>query len=216
MAQVFPRRSNLIARGTLIGVTVGLIVLVSAYWVYLRSPVFTGVGQSVPQPVPFSHQLHAGTMGIDCRYCHTTVETSPFAGMPDTKTCMNCHSVVKTDSALLAPIRASYQTGKAMQWTTVNNLPDYVFFNHSIHINKGIGCSSCHGDVANDATMVKAQSLQMGFCINCHMHPEQQIRPQSEVFNMSWQPPANQAEIGAALVQQYHVQSQLSCSTCHR
>ena len=216
MAQVFPRRANFIARATLLGIVGFLFALVSVYWVYLRSPAFTGLGQAPAQPVAFSHQLHAGQLGIDCRYCHTTVETSAFAGMPDTKTCMNCHSVVKTNSALLQPIRDSFQTGKAMQWATVNNLPDYVYFDHSIHINKGIGCVSCHSRVDQEPLMQKGATLQMGFCINCHMHPETQVRPREEVFNMSWQPPANQAVLAQTLIQQYNVESKISCSTCHR
>jgi hypothetical protein len=193
-----------------------LTVLIAAYWVYLRSPAYTDVGKAQPQPVPFSHQLHAGDMGIDCRYCHTTVETSAFAGMPDTKTCMNCHSVIQTGNPDLAPVRNSLATGIPLQWHVVNNLPDYVYFDHSIHINKGIGCSSCHGSVDQSAQMTKAQSLQMGFCVNCHTHPENNVRPKSEIFNMSWQPPANQAQLAAQIMQDENVQSKLSCSTCHR
>jgi len=216
MAQVFPRRANVLARAGLSG-GIGVVLILSAlYWVYLRTPAFTGVGQPVAQPVPFSHEIHAKELGIDCRYCHTTVETSAFAGMPDTKTCMNCHSVVLTQDPRLAPVRESFQTGKAIQWNTVNDLPDYVYFDHSAHINKGIGCSSCHGAVDQETTMTKGASLQMGFCINCHTHPEQQIRPQDQIFNMEWQPPANQTVVGAQLMQADHVQSKLSCSVCHR
>jgi Cytochrome c7 and related cytochrome c/Class III cytochrome C family len=216
VAQIFPRRANALARGSLLG-SIGLItVLIAVYWVYLRSPAYTQVGQAKPQPVPFSHQLHAGDMGIDCRYCHTTVETSSFAGMPDTKTCMNCHSVIQTSNPDLAPVRNSFATGVPLQWSTVNNLPDYVYFDHSIHINKGVGCSSCHGQVDQSAQMTKAESLQMGFCVNCHTHPGNAIRPHSEVFNMSWQPPANQAQLATLLMQDENVQSKLSCSTCHR
>lgn len=216
MAQVFPRRANTVARGSLIGGLGLLLILSAAYWVYIRTPLFTGVGFQQPQPVPFSHQIHAGELGIDCRYCHTTVETEAFAGMPDTKTCMNCHTIVRNQDPLLAPIRDSFNTGKAMQWTTVNDLPDYVFFDHSIHINKGIGCSSCHGQVDQEPLMSKGASLQMGFCINCHMHPEQNVRPRDQVFNMSWKPPANQVQMGTQLVQEYHIQTKLSCSVCHR
>lgn len=216
MAQVFPRRANVVARVGLSG-GIGVVLILSAlYWVYLRTPAFTGVGAPVAQPVPFSHQIHAGELGIDCRYCHTTVETSAFAGMPDTKTCMNCHSIVLTRDPRLAPVRESFRTGKAIHWNTVNNLPDYVYFDHSIHIAKGIGCSSCHGAVDQEPVMTKAASLQMGFCINCHMHPEQQVRPRDQIFNMSWQPPANQAVVGAELVKEYNIQTKISCSDCHR
>jgi hypothetical protein len=216
MAQLFPRPANLIARGSLLGSIFGLFLLVGIYWLYLRTPAFTHVGEPVSQPVPFSHQLHAGNLGLDCRYCHTTVETSAFAGMPDSKTCMNCHSVILANDPNLQPIRTSFATGQAMQWNKVNDLPDYVYFDHTIHINKGIGCSSCHGQVDQESVMTKGASLQMSFCVNCHTHPEQNIRPRDQVFNMSWTPPANQAEIATTLIQQYHVESKLSCSTCHR
>jgi hypothetical protein len=216
VAQIFPRRANLVARGSLLGGLTLVAVLITAYWFYLRSNPFTQIGQPQPQPVPFSHQLHAGDMGIDCRYCHTTVETSAFAGMPDTKTCMNCHSVIQTSNPDLAPVRNSFATGIPLQWHVVNNLPDYVYFDHSIHVNKGVGCSSCHGSVDQEAQMTKAQSLQMGFCVNCHTHPEQALRPQSEVFNMGWAPPANQAALGAEIMKDENVQSKISCSTCHR
>ncbi|HEX5414104.1 MAG TPA: cytochrome c3 family protein [Chloroflexota bacterium] len=216
MAQLFPRRANSISRVSLGGGIAGLLLLAAIYWVFLRTPAFTGVGQPLEQPVPFNHEIHAKELGIDCRYCHTTVETSAFAGMPDTKTCMNCHSIVLTQDPRLAPVRASAQSGTAIQWNTVNNLPDYVYFDHSAHVNKGIGCSSCHGAVDQEPTLSKGASLQMGFCVNCHTRPEQQIRPQDQIFNMEWSPPANQAEIGAKLMQEDHVQSKLSCSVCHR
>jgi Cytochrome c7 and related cytochrome c len=216
MAQVFPRRANTVARGTLLGVIILIGGLASLWWIYLRTPLFTNVGKQVPQPVPFSHLVHVNDLGMDCRYCHTTVETSAFAGMPDTKTCMNCHSRVLANDPRLEPIRQSFQTGQAMKWNTVNDLPDFVFFNHSIHINKGIGCSSCHGRDDLTPLMAKGQSLQMGFCVNCHTHPEEQVRPREEVFNMAWQQPANQIQLGTQLVQQYQIQSKLSCSTCHR
>jgi hypothetical protein len=216
VAQIFPRRANVFARWSLIGSILFLVFLVMAYWIYLRTPAFTEVGLAKPQPVPFSHQLHAGDMGIDCRYCHTTVETSPFGGMPDTKTCMNCHSVIQTTNPDLAVVRNSAATGQAIQWTRVNNIPDYVYFDHSIHINKGIGCSSCHGVVDQKPQMTKGASLQMSFCVNCHTHPEEQVRPHSEIFNMQWQPPANQEQLAAQLMLDQNVQSKLSCSTCHR
>jgi hypothetical protein len=187
-----------------------------ALYLYVRSPWVTQVGAAPEQPVPFSHEHHVVDDGIDCRYCHTTVETSAFAGMPDTKTCMNCHSQILADSPVLAPVRESFQTGKPIVWAKVDNLPDYVHFDHSIHVQKGIGCVSCHGQVDDMPLTAKAETLQMQFCVNCHMDPQKQVRPRSEVFNLAWQPPANYAVLQQQLAQKYGVHQAISCSTCHQ
>ncbi len=184
------------------------------------------------QPVPFSHQHHVAGLGLDCRYCHTSVETSSFAGIPPTQTCMNCHSQIWTNAAMLEPVRASFRSGQSLHWTRVNDLPDFVYFDHSIHIHKGIGCDSCHGPVDRMPLMYQAKSLQMDFCLDCHRAPQKYIRPRSQVFNMEYQPPSaerpvtvggrsysDQESLGRALLQQYQVRGVrdiTSCSTCHR
>ena len=168
------------------------------------------------QPVPFSHEHHVGGLGIDCRYCHTTVENSSFANIPPTKTCMNCHSQIWNTSPTLEPVRDSFRTDRSIRWIRVHDLPDYVFFNHSIHVAKGVGCTTCHGQVNRMPLMWQHASLQMEWCLECHRNPEQFVRPKSEVFNVNWQPPPDQAEQGRKLVAEYKIQSLTSCSTCHR
>ena len=216
MAQFFSRTANTVARFTLWGfaAAVGLVML-GGFWV-VRSPYETRESEPREQPVPFSHEHHAGGLGIDCRYCHTTVEKSSFANIPATKICMNCHSQMWASSATLEPVRDSYRTGRSIAWTRIYDLPDFVYFNHSVHVNKGIGCSECHGRVDQMPLTWQAVSLEMQWCLNCHRHPEMRVRPQSEVFNMAYVHPANQAEMGRRLVQEYHIQSLTSCSNCHR
>ena len=172
------------------------------------------------QPVQFSHKHHVGDDGIDCRYCHTTVETGASAGIPPTKTCMNCHSQLFADSQYLEPVRESWRTGTPLQWTRVHDLPDFVYFNHSIHVNKGIGCSTCHGRIDQMPQTWQVSSLQMEWCLQCHRNPENFIRPRDKVFEMEWPPEGfNQATEGPKLASQYKLQSKevmTSCSTCHR
>jgi hypothetical protein len=182
--------------------------------------------------VPFSHQHHVAGLGIDCRYCHTSVETSSFAGIPPTKTCMNCHSQIWTNAALLEPVRESYRSGKSLVWTRVNDLPDFTYFNHSIHINKGVGCDTCHGPVDRMPLMYNQTSLQMEWCLECHRAPEKNLRPRDQVFNMRYEQPSSgkpvevdgkqytdQLSLGTDLVKKYKLRSVTditSCSTCHR
>ena len=216
MSQIFHRSTNTFARVSIYGaVFIGAGVLL-ALWLLVRSSYFTGVGTPVNQPIAFSHKHHVGDDGIDCRYCHTSVENSSFAGMPPTQTCMNCHSQIWATSGALALVRQSFQTDQPIVWNRVNQLPDYVYFDHSIHVNKGIGCSSCHGQIDQMPLTEKAASFQMEFCINCHRDPAQYVRPLDQVFNVDYQYPANQAELGAELVKQYNIQTLTSCSTCHR
>ena len=158
-----------------------------------RSPYITYAGVRKSQPVPFSHQHHVTGLGIDCRYCHTSVEQSSFAGIPPTKTCMNCHAQIWTNAAYLEPVRESFRTGRSLEWTRVNQLPDYVYFNHSIHVNKGVGCNTCHGPVDQMPLMYQYASLQMEFCLDCHRAPEKYLRPREQVFNMRYEPPVNNA-----------------------
>ena len=216
MAQIFHRSTNTIARVTLFG-GVFIVALLSYIWadVY-RSGYFTEVNVPRDQPVPFSHKHHVSDDGIDCRYCHTSVETSKFAGVPSTETCMTCHSQIWVDSPMLKPVRDSFQTGQSLAWTRVNVLPDYVYFDHSIHIHKGIGCSTCHGPVDQMPLTWRANTLFMGWCLDCHQAPENFVRPRDQVFNMDWTPPANQHALGEELVKKYNIQKLTDCWTCHR
>ncbi len=190
MAQIFDRSSNALARMSL--VLTGLIVI--ALGVTLdqlqRSPWVTRQGQRPDQPVPFSHKHHVQGLGLQCQYCHTTVETSSYAGIPPTRTCMNCHAQIWTNAQLLEPVRNSWATGQSIVWTRVHDLPDYVFFNHSVHVNKGIGCSSCHGRVDQMPLMYMQNTLQMEWCLDCHRKPAKNIRPTSQIYNMAWEAPS--------------------------
>jgi hypothetical protein len=190
MAQIFDRSSNALARMSL--VLTGLIVI--ALGVTLdslqRSPWVTRQGQRPDQPVPFSHKHHVQGLGLQCQYCHVTVEKSSYAGIPPTKTCMNCHAQIWTNAALLEPVRHSWATGESLVWTKVHDLPDYVYFNHSIHVNKGLGCASCHGRVDLMPLMYQQNTLQMEWCLNCHRDPAKNLRPVSQVYNMAWQGPS--------------------------
>ena len=206
MAQIFHPSTNAIARLRILlglGSVAGFLV---AFDLITRSPYTTEVNVARAQPVPFSHKHHAN-MGIDCRYCHTSVEDAAFAGIPPTKTCMYCHSMIFSEAPMLEPVRESWKTGKSLQWDRVHDLPQFVYFNHSIHVNKGIGCSTCHGRVDEMPLMRKQNTLFMSWCLDCHRQPEQFVRPKSELFNMAWQPPANQAEVGAQLVKEYKIKA---------
>jgi len=218
MAQIFRRSSNTLARALLVGAVVCFFLLWGVVYAIYRSPYTTNKNVPVVQEVPFSHQHHYSGLGIDCRYCHSSVENSSFAGLPSTETCMTCHSQVWTDAPMLAPVRESLTTGRPLKWNRVNDLPDFVFFNHSIHVQKGIGCSSCHGRVDLMPLTWKAHSLYMRWCLDCHEAPERQVRPKDQVFNMRWEPPPDQLERGRRLVQQYeiHTEQLRDCGICHR
>ena len=219
VAQIFPRSSNTVARASIVGLLFIIAAGLAFLYLYVRSPYFRQSEAPITQPVPFSHEHHVGGLGIDCRYCHTSVENSTFAGLPPTQTCMNCHSQIWTQAPVLEPVRQSWQTGQPIIWNRVYNLPDFVYFNHSIHVQKGVGCETCHGRVDQMALTYKATSLQMGWCLDCHRDPAKYIRPLDQVFTMGWQPAEDQAVLGKQLVQQYHIASVnrlTSCSTCHR
>ena len=184
-----------------------------------RSDCLYGVGVAPAQPVPFSHKHHSGELGIDCRYCHQQVEYLATAGIPPTWTCMTCHSQIWTGATMLAPVRDSLANDTPLHWTRVNRLPDYVYYNHSIHITKGIGCSTCHGAVDQMQLTYRANAFKMEFCINCHRNPQANVRPKSEIWNMEWSPPVNQATLGPQLVAAYQIkgaQVLTDCSICHR
>jgi hypothetical protein len=230
--QIFHRSANVISRLSIYG---GIFTLALALWAciqFQRSPYVTYAGVARPQPAPFSHQHHVAALGIDCRYCHTSVENSSFAGIPPTKTCMNCHSQIWTAAPILEPVRESFRTGKSLVWNRVNDLPDFVYFDHSIHVNKGVGCNTCHGPVDRMPLMFNYASLQMEWCIECHRGPEKNLRPREQVFNMRYQQPTTdlpvvvdgksftgQLALGTYLAGKYHLRSVMditSCSTCHR
>jgi len=214
MGQIFHRSTNTLSRVTIFGAVffIGFVL-----WVIggiVRSPYFTNQGIAREQPVPFSHQHHVAGLGIDCRYCHTSVEVSSFAGIPPTQTCMNCHAQIWTNAQMLEPVRASYQTNQPIVWSRVHRLPDFVHFNHSIHVAKGIGCASCHGRIDKMGLTYQASPLTMEWCLDCHRNPEKNVRPRSEVFNMAYTA-VNQADLGPRLVKEYKIQKLTSCSTCH-
>lgn len=216
MAQIFHQSTNTISKVSIFGAVFFIGFLTWMGYGVMGSPYVTQQYVVREQPVQFSHAHHVGGVGLDCRYCHTSVETSAFAGIPPVKTCMNCHSQLWSDSPYLEPVRASFRSEQPLEWNRVNDLPDFVYFNHSIHINKGVGCDTCHGKVDRMPLMWQHASLQMEWCLDCHRHPEQYVRPKDQVFNMKYQPPANQAALGKELVAVYKIQNLTNCTTCHR
>ncbi len=219
MPQLFHRSTNTLAR---LSIVLGILLAGGVLWLLLqanRTPFVTQAFIAREQPVQFSHKHHVGDDGIDCRYCHTTVETTASAGMPATKTCMNCHSQLFANSPYLEIVRESWRSGLPIKWTRVHDLPDFVYFNHSIHVNKGVGCSTCHGRVDLMPLMWNVASLQMEWCLACHRNPEPNLREQKDITNMEWVAPADQAVKGKDLARKYNLQSTqvlTSCSTCHR
>jgi Cytochrome c7 and related cytochrome c len=216
MAQIFHRSTNTISRVSVFGGIGIIVVLVATLAAINRSSYVTEVGVARSQPVQFSHKHHVSDDGIDCRYCHTSVEESSFAGIPSTKICMSCHTQIWAESPILEPVRESFRTGKSLEWTRVHNLPGFVYFDHSIHVHKGVGCTTCHGRVDQMPLMWRENTLYMEWCLECHRNPEQFVRPREQVFNMDWQPPSDQIAIGQKLVQEYKIESLTSCSVCHR
>ena len=218
MAQIFHSKTNILSK---VSIIVGALLAGGALALVLglaRSPYVNMVGVSREQPVPFSHKHHINGLGIDCRYCHVSVEDAAFAGIPAIKTCMTCHSQIWTEAPILEPIRASYRTDEAIKWLRVHDLPDFVYFNHSIHVRKGVGCESCHGRVDQMPLMRKVNSLDMQWCIQCHKQPEKFIRPREAVYQMGWKPEGDQLALGKKLVDDYHIDKakMLNCSICHR
>lgn len=183
---------------------------------YLFNPKRADVGYSPVQPLPYSHKLHAGNLGIDCRYCHSTVEKSAFAALPATEVCMNCHARVRKDSALLQPVRDSYASGQPIPWVRIHRLPDYVYFNHQAHVTAGVSCVSCHGRVDQMIEVRQVQPLSMAWCLECHRNPAANIRPRALVTKLDWQPGRDPAAIGRELMAANHISPPLNCSGCHR
>lgn len=218
MAAIFPKWANKVPLQLLIGLALTGSAVFAGVW-YYWTPEWSRVGYMPVQPVPFSHYLHAEQLGMDCRYCHTYVDEVGHANVPGSSTCMNCHEQwIQPDSPLLAPVRASYASGEPVNWVRLHKVPDYVYFNHSVHVARGISCVECHGEINVMEEVYHAKSLSMGFCLECHREPERFIRPAAEVYNLNWQPAsaAEQKEMGAELVSAWNVNPPQSCSGCHR
>jgi menaquinone reductase, multiheme cytochrome c subunit len=212
---LFPRwLDNTVKAGGLLAV-VGVLVVIGLLY-YGISPQAMDIGYEPKQPVPYSHRLHAGELGIDCRYCHNTVERSAFASVPPTETCMNCHTTIRPDSDKLLPVRESHDTGLPVQWIRVHDNPDFVYFNHSAHVTRGVGCVECHGRVDKMDEVYQAKALSMAWCLGCHRDPDTHLRPPEEVTNMQWVAPGDPAAYGAKLRKERDINPPTDCSTCHR
>lgn len=229
MTQIFPRWFDTLARAAIVGSLLLVPGAAVALGIFYRSDYVTGAHTAYEQPLPFSHEHHVGQLGIDCRYCHTSVDQSAFAGMPSTETCMNCHEQIWVGAEMLAPVRESWKSGTPLHWKRVHNLPGFVYFDHSIHLAKGVGCVECHGRVDRMPLTWQEKPLTMGWCLDCHRDPASRLRPRSEVFNLTWTPsghldpltgePPPSGELGRELMKDYRVRDArdlTSCSTCHR
>jgi len=216
MPQIFRRSANTLSKLSLAGALIAAGGLILTAMILGRSSYVTRAQEFIEQPVQFSHLHHVGDDGIDCRYCHTSVETSAFAGIPPTKTCMNCHTQIWSTAPILEPVRASFRDDRPMKWIRVHDLPDFAYFNHSIHIKKGVGCETCHGRIDRMPLTLQQNTLQMNWCLDCHRNPENYVRPRSEVFTMGYVPSEPQSVIGPRLVKEYGIRGNTSCSTCHR
>jgi len=214
--QIFHRSFNTISKASIVGLVLLLVAIGAAATAMFRSPYATRATEPITQPVPFSHKHHVNGLGVDCRYCHTTVETAAFADIPPIETCMSCHSQIWVDSPMLEPVRRSFRTGEPLEWVRVHDLPDFVYFDHSIHVNKGVGCVTCHGQVDQMPLTWQQNTLYMEWCLECHRQPEAFVRPRDKVFDMTWQPPRDQLALGRKLVKDYKIRSLTDCTTCHR
>ena len=215
MAQIFPQWTNRIPIAIAIALLPSSALTVTLVY-YYGSPKFTDVGYRPVQPIPYSHKLHAGELGIDCRYCHAQVEVSPVATVPPSKVCMNCHTVVKRDSLQLEPLRESMITGNPIQWIRVHNVPDYAYFDHSIHVGAGVGCASCHGRIDEMEVVQQARPLSMRWCLDCHRDPDRHLRPLDEVTNMAWTPLEDQKDLAKEIRAERDINPSTDCSACHR
>ncbi len=217
----FPPWSNYLFPAALI-FAIGVLTYLPLVLTLGLSPTTRAVGYQPKQPLPFSHAVHAGKLQIDCRYCHSTVEKAAFAAIPPTQTCLNCHAGIKSDSPQLEAVRVSFEKGTPVSWVKVHDLPDFVYFNHSAHINKGVACQKCHGQITEMEEVRQVQPLSMAWCLECHRAPQNYLRPRDQVTSMTWDVTTTgktQSELGAELAAVYHVQSQqfmTSCTTCHR
>jgi hypothetical protein len=218
MPQIFSPRANQIFRFVLYGAILAMILGPTAWIINDHSPYVSGALQAREQPVPFSHAHHVGEIGLDCRYCHQSVETSASAGLPATEVCMTCHSQLFTDQPMLEPVRQSLVQNRPIVWTRVNWLPDFVFFNHAVHVNNGVGCVTCHGRVDQMPITWQAEPLTMQWCLGCHRDPGPNLRPEDQIFSMDWQPAGDRNKLAAALLAHYHIDTRTmtDCYVCHR
>jgi len=215
LAQIFSPKMNRFLVNLLIGSGIAVLLVVLFFW-YYGSPKYTDVGYRPAQPVKFSHKLHAGDLGMDCRYCHSQIEQAQFANIPPTQTCMNCHQVVGVDNPNVDPVRESWNTGKPIEWVRVHMLPDYAYFNHAAHLRAGVGCIECHGNVRQMDLIEQKQPLSMAWCLDCHRSPDTRLRPLAELTNMEWTPPADHAEWVARFKTEQKINPPEDCSACHR
>lgn len=215
MAQLFPRWTNKIPAVLIIGIVFLAIAITFFFW-YYGSPRYTEIGYRPKQPAPYSHKLHAGDLGLDCRYCHYDIEVSPVANVPPTQVCMNCHKQILTESEKLLPVRESWASGVPIQWVRVHKLPDFAFFNHRAHLRAGVGCASCHGNVANMEVVQVVTPLSMSWCLNCHRNPDMTLRRANEITDMNWTPPKDQLQFAARVKKEKSIAPPTECSGCHR
>ena len=226
MANLFPRWTNLLAPKVIFcgGLVVTAVTL--GMWYYFTGK-YTRVGYMPTQPVAFQHTIHVQQLGMDCRYCHSYVEVSSHSNVPNTQTCMNCHTAIKANSPKLQPVRDSWKTGQPVEWVRIHRLPDYAYYNHAAHVNRGISCVSCHGQINEMNVVWEDKSLGMAWCLECHRNPENYLRPLSEITHLDWKPsdlgtnaatgkPWTQLEIGTKLKAEWHVDPKVTCATCHR
>jgi hypothetical protein len=215
LAQIFPEWTNKIPTIIAIVVVVFTVAAIGFFW-YYGSPRYTDVGYRPIQPVHYSHNLHAGDLGIDCRYCHYDIEYSSVANLPPTQVCMNCHKIIGTDNDRLQPVRDSWANDIPIRWVRVHSLPDYAYFNHAAHLRAGVGCSTCHGNIAAMEVVEQKQPLSMGWCLDCHRNPGPSLRPLDQITNMTWKAPSNQQEIASKLIEDRKIAPPVECSGCHR
>ncbi len=217
MSQVFPKWANFVPVILILGLIGGGPVAVGVIW-YFGSPKFLDVGYRPKQPVPFSHRLHAGELGMDCRYCHSSVEQSYEANIPPTQTCMNCHSMILPESDKLQPIRESFKKGTPIKWVRVHKIAEYSYFDHSVHLRAGVGCASCHGKINKMEIVEQKKPLSMGWCLDCHRNPDPHLRDLTNVSvtDMDWVPPSNQSELATRLINEKNLNPPEDCSACHR
>ncbi len=216
MSQIFPKWANKLPIITAIIVVLSAVAVIGLFW-YYGSPKYIDVGYRPEQPVDYSHKIHAGELGMDCRYCHVAVEKSSVASVPPTQVCMNCHTMVAAESEKLKLVMESWASGTPIEWVRIHKLPQYVYFNHSAHINAGVGCESCHGNIASMDVVQQEKPLNMEWCLDCHRNPEPNLRPRSEITMMNWTPAHNQQEFANKIITEKHINAPVeNCAGCHR